>query len=1013
MACYSYNSGDPILYNNNIEVVYNVGSTLSFSSIAWLCEFPVNEQLAVYSRPTPGGAETLLIENTNYTVNTTLNRIELITSHTGQIVIRRTTASDKMLFKFVDGAKLTATQLNASLHQLLFTVQEKEFAGSTFNHIYSLSSTVPAWVTSTAYTTGQVVSNAGSLYLCIANHTSSTAPPNLNWNLINPSLSGFVFIGGTNPVVFNLTSLTAGNTLVWDGTQFVSGNVNGTANNLSEFSLSSLSNGQVLIYDGGLSKFRNRTITVDLTQSNLIFADRTFYDNATNTSYTNNGTSITLTGGKLSQFKNAAGTKWVLTDPPTVYHIVKTLTPGSQDPDTFFDSINTSINGLIGNISNPIKAKLEWDLGLRRADIADTALGEYLSNLKTAFWDHPEELYNTAGYDLTAPTPLKWHGVLNGTTIHRVSPYFYQTLTAPSTETLFVSKVKSYGIKAFYLSLPECYSSNLIGLPILAPSNPLFYLNLSEISANDLYNQLNEIGDENKYTTERGYYRDYYLMHLRDMAFAGARSDLASYSTSKTRDWVTRQRIGLMLGVDYQEDSSGSKFKDYSFLRLEGAESPQNVLWKIPRQMIYYNKAAMSHANNLDSGALTTSSIDSTTFKRAVRFTGQSGFRTLPTNANSTVSYDGMGTRFKSDAYWSDWVTKWDEDAASTKNNYTFNEAMIDWIATGVTATATHLNLHQMRVNTPPLAGGQVNTGTDGNIFAKHFYPWPFRPNDIRDGNVTLGAVGTLFLNIDANTLFSSASNFVPDPVDEYVYRIVLKKGLLSLFKDNAYDTLKSAIILEHGFSDDGNNKETSTKSTLASVFKHGTELSALKRANSRLDKNSIKVYIKNEGVEQIGAGDLRYVITLGIQVPRLKSIGYSRIFRNAYSSSSQPRQYTSSTSDTDKDLGPWTWSNFNVESYVNFNAASPNFAGSIGIGASSYLSTSTTVNTEPVVQYNLSANSDSIVPHDFISGRNECAVKFTRLGLPGNLWIRLSVLSTDGTLGLISSSGFTSAANE
>jgi hypothetical protein len=1010
MACYSYNSGNPILYNNNIEVVYNVGSTLSFSSIAWLCEFPVNEQLAVYSRPTPGGVETLLIENTNYTVNTTLNRIELITSHTGQIVIRRTTASDKMLFKFVDGAKLTATQLNASLHQLLFTIQEKEFAGSTFNHIYSLSSTVPAWVTATAYTTGQVVSNAGSLYLCIANHTSSTAPPNANWNLINPSLSGFVFIGGTNPVVFNLTSLTAGNTLVWDGTQFVSGNVSGTANNLSEFSLSSLSNGQVLIYDGALSKFRNRTITVDLTQSNLIFADRTFYNNATNTSYTNNGTSITLTGGKLSQFKNAAGTKWVLTDPPTVYHIVKTLTPGSQDPDTFFDSINTSINGLIGNISNPIKAKLEWDLGLRRTDIIDTATGEYLSNSKSAFWDHPDELYSTGGYNLAAPTPLKWHGVLNGTTIHRVSPYFYQTLTAPATEISFVSKIKSYGIKSFYLSVPECHSSNFIGLPVLNPSNPLLYLNLTTITSNDLYNQLNEIGNENQYSSERGYYRDYYLMHLRDMVFAGARANPSSYNSTKTRDSGTRHKMGLLLKADYREDSSSSKFKEYSFFRLEGGESPQNVLWKIPRQMIYYNAAAMSHSNTLDSGALTVNSINNT-FKKAVRFTGQSEFRTVPVNANSTVSYDGMGVRFKADAYWDDWVTKWDEDAAITKDKYSFNEAMVDWIVTGLSQTATDLNLYQFRVNLPPLAGltgVSAAINIPGTAYAKHLYPWPYRPNDIRDGSsTTLGAVGTLYLNIDSNTIFSSASNYIPDPTDEYVYRVVLKKGLLSLFKENTYDTLKSAIILEHGFSDDGNNKETTNKTSLASVFKHGTEISTLKRLNTRLDKNNVKVYVKNEGVETIAGGDERYVITIGIQVPRLKSIGYARLFRNSGFASNIPRSYNSAAADVDKDLGPWTWNQVDLKSFVNFGGSAFDSPPASSVYATSTISQNSTL------QFNLNANSDTIVPHDLISGRNECAVKFTRLGLPGNLWIRMSVLSTEGTVGLISSSGFSSAANE
>ena len=135
MACYSYSSGTPILYNNNVEIIYTAsGNNYSYSSIAWLCELPVSGQLAVYTRPTSIGTETLKILNTDYTVNTSTQNIQFTSTPTGQVVIRRNTDSQKMLFKFVDGAKLTAEQLNASLHQLLFIVQEKEFAGSTFNY---------------------------------------------------------------------------------------------------------------------------------------------------------------------------------------------------------------------------------------------------------------------------------------------------------------------------------------------------------------------------------------------------------------------------------------------------------------------------------------------------------------------------------------------------------------------------------------------------------------------------------------------------------------------------------------------------------------------------------------------------------------------------------------------------------------------------------------------------------------------------------------------------------------
>jgi hypothetical protein len=43
----------------------------------------------------------------------------------------------------------------------------------------------------------------------------------------------------------------------------------------------------------------------------------------------------------------------------------------------------------------------------------------------------------------------------------------------------------------------------------------------------------------------------------------------------------------------------------------------------------------------------------------------------------------------------------------------------------------------------------------------------------------------------------------------------------------------------------------------------------------------------------------------------------------------------------------------------------------------------------------------------NWVSGRNECAVKFTRVGIPSTLWIRLSVLNTDGSVSLLDSSGF------
>ena len=65
MPCYSYLSGYPISFNNNIEVVIATGGSYSYSTIAWVCEFPVNDQLKVYKRATIGGTDILLIETTH------------------------------------------------------------------------------------------------------------------------------------------------------------------------------------------------------------------------------------------------------------------------------------------------------------------------------------------------------------------------------------------------------------------------------------------------------------------------------------------------------------------------------------------------------------------------------------------------------------------------------------------------------------------------------------------------------------------------------------------------------------------------------------------------------------------------------------------------------------------------------------------------------------------------------------------------------------------------------------
>ena len=67
MSCYSYTSNSPVILTN-IEYIHNIinaNLTFSYNSIAWICEFPVNSQLKVYTKESSIDPEVLLVENTH------------------------------------------------------------------------------------------------------------------------------------------------------------------------------------------------------------------------------------------------------------------------------------------------------------------------------------------------------------------------------------------------------------------------------------------------------------------------------------------------------------------------------------------------------------------------------------------------------------------------------------------------------------------------------------------------------------------------------------------------------------------------------------------------------------------------------------------------------------------------------------------------------------------------------------------------------------------------------------
>ena len=79
------------------------------------------------------------------------------------------------------------------------------------------------------------------------------------------------------------------------------------------------------------------------------------------------------------------------------------------------------------------------------------------------------------------------------------------------------------------------------------------------------------------------------------------------------------------------------------------------------------------------------------------------------------------------------------------------------------------------------------------------------------------------------------------------------------------------------------------------------------------MDFNKVKVYIKNESIESIG-GTERYVISIAIRVPRLKSIGYSRIYRQYKVGNSAYPFTDNNTADTETDGGPWLYNGYDID---------------------------------------------------------------------------------------------------
>ena len=1005
MPCYSYTSNEPIYYSPNngdwsVERVYTAsGPTYSYAAIARICEVPAADQLCVYTRPNPTGTETKLTLGLDYTVNTTTENIVLTGSATGQVVIRRCTPNNKMLFKFVNGAKITAEQLNASLYQLLFISQEKEFVGSTVNEYYPIAIGASNWSSTTAYIPNNYVLYNGSIYRALVNNTNS-APPNSNWALVNPSSNGFVIQGGetiTGPIKFNLANVTAGSGLVWTGSEFSAGTISGLINDLSDVEITTpLNDKSILVYNATVSRWQNKLPTVDITQNNLILRDFVFYGrqgNSTEYSYSRLDTPIAAPTF-LDTFKDAAN-QYVLTHAPTVYHIVKKLIPTSDPPETFFANVYSILNQVAVNVSNPVKVQLYWNLnrGVPATDtLQDVTTSEKLVSYKLSFWDSPREFYDPQMFSNIQL--LNVHGInAIGTTLYQDNPFFFRS--SGTNPDQFYSKISGKGVKAFYLNVPECYNTALCNIPItFTDAGVTSFFQRSNL-------QLAALRDANSAS-----YRDEYLTALRDYAFAGVRSPLSTVTSFKDYDSQARYAKSWLLSVDYHG------WENISYRRLEiQNETQQTCLFKMPKQIIYYNKEAMVFDADNTSQATTGSgwpntAVDSSVasgdqYSKTVRFTG-TGVLTLNSTTASTTSYSSMGSLFKSDGFWGNWCSKWEADPVV----FHFNEADIDWAVGNIQENSNiTLNLWAFTSTTQDLPGPTSAGTLDVGYNLGTMYPWPYRPNHYEKTNATYDRlIGTHFFNMESNTLFSTATNFVPDPRDEYVFRLVVKDDLFNAFNKAGSHNIASAIILEHGFNEHPENAERNKiQDGIVNIYRKNQTPRQIQRTKTRLSKNDVKVFIQSEHFEKVDNTTNQYVINLCISVPRLKAIGYARVFRQSAGFQNDYNVYkTSTTIDSEADLGPWTF-------YIDNDILNqPVDLGKFLSGSNLVIEIQDQDGLMHPTFYNTNGgNAGGQSRRVAVAGRNECAVKFTRLGIPNNLWIRMSVLNTDGTTEFVQSTGF------
>ena len=770
--CYSYSQNDPIYYNPNptgpsVQLTYTApGTSFSYGTIATLCEIPDEFQLCVFvTRVWQVGQPATEVQLTylpsepagqgaGFSINLTEAKINLYTPlvQGETLKIRRCSDTSKMFFHFTDGAKLSAKDLNASLHQLLFLIQEKEFASQDVHEHYPLPSIATVWNNNTAYAANAYVNhtvlhvppaspNETIIYSALQSVSAGENPPNNNtkWKKVAWATNGFVLDGGqdvTGPIVFSLHGINTGDALVWNGNKFVGQplNIFGSQESGFELNLNNLQAEDTLVYNATSFQWQNqnllngfnKTRTTTFEIANLKVNNWPVFTNQTG-AFTNGSfdggtyytTGMTEPSNNLLAFKREG--QWIIPNPPSVIEMVSKLFP-ANDPKAWIATVNAGIGALSPQASSPILAHINWDLFNPSPS----------TDVKSVFWSAPQELYNTSG--LVGCFTQSSEGAYqknNGDT--KIWGYGLHNITDIASEQ-----------SAFFLNSPEC-RTNTISLETYKADGTLRNADVIGLAIEPY---------------------DVYLRNLRDLAFA-----LDSASTTANSAELTR--INRSTQIVPKHNFEICSWKDLS--GTAGAAVVSGIIFKVAKELVYENQmAAILGADNDGSGS--------------------------PNCTSRTMG--GILHKFKDELpdglYNKPNQIHWFLAGVSKANQTSTVQIPLNPLNAQLWGNAygsPSVYRYPVTSETPTYPPEFTNDTDSVQVKA------PFLSNlpDVNDK-----FIGDIAMLVDVNRLFSTASSYLPEPRDIYVYDIVLSTAVSDAITPGTsmLEPPRAHLFLEWGLHD-------------------------------------------------------------------------------------------------------------------------------------------------------------------------------------------------------------------